>query len=165
MEVDKSKERWKRIAHHPQYEVSDHGNLRNTETGNLLKASIHYREDKGKTKYLRIELRRPRKKYMVHRLVAEAFIENPSLLPQVNHKDENGLNNHYKNLEWCTNKYNCSYSQGSKVRQLTREGELIETYPTIQEAAARTGSDFRLISAVCVGKRNFHNNYKWEYDE
>lgn len=51
-----------------------------------------------------------RYEYRVHRLVAEAFIQNPDNLPQVNHKDFNRSNNILDNLEWCTNKQNCQYS-------------------------------------------------------
>lgn len=47
---------------------------------------------------------------LLHRLVAEAFIENLNKLPEVNHKDENPLNNNADNLEWCTRKYNATYS-------------------------------------------------------
>lgn len=46
----------------------------------------------------------------VHRLVAEAFIENPLNLPEVNHKDFNRSNNNASNLEWCTHLTNVRYS-------------------------------------------------------
>ena len=51
------------------------------------------KEKKSKTRY-------------VHRLVAQAYLENQNNLPQVNHKDGNKDNNHYTNLEWCTSLHN-----------------------------------------------------------
>lgn len=43
---------------------------------------------------------------LVHRLVAEAFIANPSSLPEVNHKDGNKSNNAVCNLEWVSSSDN-----------------------------------------------------------
>ncbi len=50
------------------------------------------------------------KSYMIHRLVAELFVDNIQKHPCVNHKDGNKLNNDYKNLEWCTHSQNSQHS-------------------------------------------------------
>ena len=56
------------------------------------------------------------KRFQVHRLVAEAFIDNPEQKPFINHIDSNGLNNHISNLEWCTASENMKHS-ADKGRQ------------------------------------------------
>ena len=58
----------------------------------------------------------------VHRLLALTFIPNPDNLPQVNHKDENKLNNSIDNLEWCTCEYNCNY--GTRTKRAFENGHL-----------------------------------------
>ncbi len=157
-------ETFKKITHHLNYEISNYGRVRNSVTGQILKPTEHRRDGrKNPTVYLRIELKQPRSKHLVHRLVAEAFIDNANDYKSINHKDENGLNNHVGNLEWCTNLYNCTYSRGKSVKQLTKHGIFVSIFESISQAARETGSDFRLISAVCLGKRKSHNNFKWQF--
>lgn len=79
--------------------------------------------------YLIIGLRKNgrRKNFYIHRLVAEAFIDNPDKKPVVNHKDYNIQNNNYNNLEWVTQKENIAHSiknmRGKKHNSKTNTGE------------------------------------------
>ena len=75
-----------------------------------------------------------RYKFRVHRLVAEAFIPNPDNLSQVNHKDEDRLNNIASNLEWCDNTYNSQYPNDLSVYCL----ELDKYFKSASEAAVHT---------------------------
>lgn len=83
--------------------------------GKILKPS---KTDKG---YLRISLsiKSNKKNFLVHRLVAETFIENLNNLPDVNHKDGNKENNRVNNLEWVTKQENHIHAAktGLKAKQ------------------------------------------------
>lgn len=110
----------------------------------------------------------------VHRIVAEAFIENPLNLPQINHKDENKTNNCADNLEWCDNKYNLNYgtrndrikkTQQKPVLQLDMDGNFIKEWGGANEIARETGMAQSAITRCCNGKRNYAYGYKWKYKE
>lgn len=75
--------------------------------GKRMKQSVH---TKG---YKTVPLTKDGKTttHYVHRLVAEAFIPNPSNLPFINHKDEDKTNNFVENLEWCKEQYNATYGK------------------------------------------------------
>lgn len=113
-----------------------------------------------------------RKGFLTHRLVAEAFIENPQRLPCVNHKDENPQNNHVDNLEWCTHKYNANYGtsherigkKNSKaVLQFDFQGKFIKRYESTMQAQRETGVCNARISESCLGKRKKGGGYIWRY--
>ena len=89
------------------YKVSNIGRVRSSRRGTIM---IPHPLKDG---YLRIRLRKEGKdfSFLVHRLVAMAFIPNPNNYDTINHKDFNTQNNCVENLEWCTQKYNNKYSR------------------------------------------------------
>lgn len=93
------------------------------KTGKILKQSL------SRYGYLLIELSMVgiTKKMSVHRLVAKEFIPNYNNLPQINHKDENKINNKINNLEWITNRDNVIYSQ-AKTYTIKFPDKHIEKY-------------------------------------
>ncbi|MEF3886392.1 NUMOD4 motif-containing HNH endonuclease [Lacticaseibacillus rhamnosus] len=110
-----STEAWKDIeGYEGLYQVSNMGRVRSLNhedtRGHHVKGKVLAgRPNKG---YLGVALYRDgnAKGYPVHRLIAKAFLDNPSNLPEVNHKDENKANNAVSNLEWCTAFYNNTYN-------------------------------------------------------
>ena len=157
-------ELWAAIASNPSYEVSNRGRVRSKTTGLVLTPTLHGKERYRTTAYYRIELKSPRRKYLVHRLVAAAFIPNPLGHAEVNHKDEDGLNNDIGNLEWCDTSYNVHYSQNKPVIQSNKLGRILNRFESLTEAGTQTGADIRLISAVCLGKRQTHMGFIWTYE-
>lgn len=102
-----------------------------------------YKKSNG---YYQIDLKKDgfRKKYYVHRLVAETFIPNPNKFPFVNHKDENKTNNCVENLEWCNATYNNRYSniynnlrelRGDKIKITNIKNNEVVIYNSKNEAA------------------------------
>lgn len=105
-----SLEIFKDIDGYEGYQITSWGRVFNRKTGKFVLQEINA---KG---YLRVDLYNEQgKKHMkVHRLVAQAFLDNPDGKPQVNHKDGNKQNNSITNLEWVTNKENCEHARRLK---------------------------------------------------
>lgn len=96
----------------------------------------------SKDGYMRVSLFKNGKKKQigVHRLVAIAFIPNNGFLCDVNHKDENKLNNSVDNLEWCSKEYNTKYGTRTErvskcVLQYTKDGRFIREFKSVRDAS------------------------------
>ena len=111
-------EQWKDIAgYEGRYQISNKGRVKSLQKWNVSKRQFQSCEeilnptDNGHG-YLIVGLKNRgyRKSYYIHRLVAEAFIDNTNKAKVVNHKDFNKKNNDVDNLEWVTQKENVLYS-------------------------------------------------------
>lgn len=122
-------------------------------------------------------------------MVAMAFLPNLNNCPQVNHKDENKLNNHIDNLEFCTVRYNCLWGTGierqkaarrisdltnnsrklvgdklsKKVCQSDLYGNVIAFFKSISDAARQTNGHISDISRCCNGIAKQSKGYKWSF--
>lgn len=112
----------KQIDGYQNYYIYDDGTVLNNNTGKVLCGSI----GENGYKYYRLSKQGNKKMFYAHRLVAEAFIENPENLPVVNHKDGDKLNNCVDNLEWVNYSQNIEHFHNS-IKQ-SRQNKKISYY-------------------------------------
>ena len=156
------------------YQVSNLGNIRSLDRkikNRNLKGKIK-KLDKTKFGYLKVELNNngKKKKYSVHRLVAQTFLDNPNNYPCINHKDENKNNNIVSNLEWCDYLYNNLYNNKHKknwvkVKQLDKNNNIINIFESITEASKKTNIIQCEISNCLHNRQKTAGGYYWQYYE
>ena len=129
---------WKDIkGYEGKYQISNLGNVRaldyyaKTYRGKRLKRAkqVAITDNGAGYKIASLNKENKRKNFYIHRLVAEAFLENPNKFPHVNHKDYNKANNTLENLEWITIKENVRYSLKNKpktTKRTTKYGKYIK---------------------------------------
>lgn len=158
------------------YQVSNLGNVRSLNYNKAKKIQHLKKVVINKRGYLAVGLSKNGifKIKTAHRLVAETFISNPNNLPQVNHIDENKLNNSVTNLEWCTNKYNINYGtrkerisekKGRKIIQLDKDDNIIKVWNGTCQASKELKINEGNIWEACNNKRKTAGKYKWKYKE
>ena len=155
---------WKDIAgYEGLYQISDEGEVLSLKHNPPKKMKLGLRGRDGLLyEFISLAKNGENKKFSVHRLVAEAFLKNPDKLPEINHKDENTLNNCVDNLEWCTHEYNINYSHSRRVEQY-ENGEKIAEYKSIVEAFRQTGISRTSINNALCGWSETAGGYSWKY--
>lgn len=107
----------------------------------------------------------------VHRVVMDTFNPNPNpeLYTEINHKDEDKLNNSLENLEWCTHDYNMRYgtrakragkTNGTDVVCLDLNGNFIKEYPSFN-STAEDGFNPNVVSMCVKGDAKTHKKCIW----
>ena len=169
------------------YQISNYGRVFSVKSNKFLKPF------KNQDNYLQVQLYKDGKSklYLVHRLVAQAFLPNPLHLPEVNHKSEIKTENFVENLEWCDRSYNCNYGTRTQravrktsqhpnwiayhekcgkpkktVLQFTLNGEFVAEYPSTREASRQTKIDQSSISKCCNRKEHYNSagGFLWKYE-
>lgn len=171
---------WKDVVGYEEYyEVSNLGNVRRTRKNKESNALKPLKRHHG---YLAVQLygkggnKRGCKIFSIHRLVAEAFIPNPNMLPEVNHKDEDKTNNSADNLEWVSHKENMNCGtlpdrfKGRKsyrarpIIQYDKSGNQIAEFESASDAGKKLGFDFRNIqNALYKGHLSYGYFWKFKY--
>lgn len=164
--MNQESEIWKPIkGYEEKYMVSNLGRVKSLKDskGNYREKILKPGNNKQGYLFVELSVNNKKKKFYVHRLVAETFILNPYGLPEVNHIDENTLNNSVQNLEWCNNRYNKRYSSAKKVG-CYKDNKLIKIYNAIIDTK-NDGFNYRHVCSCCKGNIKTHLGFTWRYIE
>jgi len=173
---------WKDIdGYNGLYQISNYGRVKSLIKHNGTDERI-LKPIKNLNGYLQVNLSKKGKLniYSIHRLVAQAFIPNDDLLKtEINHKDENKINNNVNNLEWVDHKSNMNYGtrnerssksqinnpkRSKQVNQYSLDGKtLIKTFPSIRQIGRETSFAPQNICNCCNGKVKQAYGFIWEY--
>lgn len=184
---------WKNIeGYEGRYQISSHGRVKSLERiANHIGGSRKVCErimkstragSKGKYRGVHLYKNRQPAQFLIHRLVARAFIPNPNNKSEVNHIDGNPSNNHVSNLEWCSPAENNqhAYKMGLKsppnkdrlgahnhsskaVLQCSLQGDVIREFGGTREAHRITGIHFSSINQCARGIRKTAGGFIWKY--
>jgi hypothetical protein len=159
---------WKEYPECPKYLVSNTGEVKRSNKS--LRKSNRLLMGGKQNGYISLTLfikDRPNLNRLVHRMVAQTFLDNPNNLPVVNHKDTNILNNQVDNLEWVTYKQNMNTEvtiknlkkgKNSKtIHQIEIEsGEIVNTF----DGACESEKSLKISTSQTLQICNYYNGNK-----
>jgi hypothetical protein len=151
--------------------------VHNTRTGGYYKKGRKLKPGKNNKGYLNVVLcdGKTQRTFRVHQLIAKTFLDNPNNYSEVNHKDENKLNNNVLNLEWCDRIHNMNY--GTIRKRLSEHADaknrvkaIIRTDSSGNEKYYKSitsvkDDDFdpSFVAKACKGIKKEAYGYKWSY--
>nr|DAH82886.1 MAG TPA: homing endonuclease [Caudoviricetes sp.] len=125
------------------FEINNDGTIiRNIKSKKEYKPTLNSNGDK----YQRYTVDINNKKYMVHRLVAEAWCPHPDTYSEldVHHLDNNSLNNNYKNLKWL------SKSEHQKIHSKNRDTSIFNEYRHSEENKNRLRENAKTAQPMAI---------------
>lgn len=172
------------------YQISNYGRVKSLERKSIFYCGLRKEYLKRRVKekflsfnksnngYIQVCLTKNGKckTFILHRLVAQAFIPNPENKPQINHIDGNKENNCVDNLEWCDASENMQHASKTgllksnvkrSVNQYDLNGNFITTWDSITDFLKAKGLNIKSsnITSCCRGNKKSAYGYKWKYND
>lgn len=163
---------WKDIkGYEGIYQINIYGDIKSSPRKGAKGGLLKQFEDKDGYLCVGLNKNGQRKTFKVHRLVAMTFIPNDLDFLEVNHKDENKMNNYVDNLEWCDHIYNSNYgTRGERIAKALSQPVYsideyghVEHFSSINEAQRITGIFVSNIICAITGEYSQSGNRKWYY--
>lgn len=158
------------INEFPKYLACSDGYVINAETGHVMAGTV---KKTGYVETILIDENGKPHYRLLHRIIAEAFVENEGNKPEVNHVDGNKENNCAENLEWVTRAENLQHAYDTglmpnnttprKVYAININTGKRSEFDSIYQAAAMLGISNGNICMCCKGIRPSASGYIWGY--